>query len=304
MATRRSRYRFTIAVVVPLHQSKVVPTTTWIDSRENGVIYMPTGIDHVIILVDDLDRGIGQYRALGFTVTPGGRHPRFTHNALITFSDGSYIELIAFHEHPTSNKPGETHRWFKHVGRGGGIIDYALATPDLDSFVGESGAGSATHGAATPGARKRTDNVEIAWKSAMAKGDENVGALPFLIEDVTDRELRVPSESANHENTVRGTQSLVIAVLDLEAAVKRYCTLLDISAPSGEGLPNLTGADGVYFMVGGHRLDIATPTGDGPLAEYLKANGDGPYELSLLAGESSEINPSAASNARIRLVAG
>jgi len=265
---------------------------------------MPTGIDHVIILVDDLDQGIEQYRKLGFTVTPGGKHPRFTHNALVTFADGSYLELIAFHEHPTSTDPSESHRWFKHVGTGGGIIDYALAAPNLDAVLADADVRGATHGAATPGARKRPDDVEIAWKSAMAKDDPNVGGLPFLIEDVTDRELRVPSESANHENTVRGIHSLVIAVQDLDAAVKRYCTLLDREGPSGEGLPNLTDAEGVYFLVGSHRLDLATPTGAGPMADQLKKRGDGPYELSLLARETVDITPEAAGNARLRFVAG
>ncbi len=32
------------------------------------------GIDHVIVIGRDLDALAGQYRALGFTVTPGGRH--------------------------------------------------------------------------------------------------------------------------------------------------------------------------------------------------------------------------------------
>jgi catechol 2,3-dioxygenase-like lactoylglutathione lyase family enzyme len=265
---------------------------------------MPTGIDHVIILVDDLERGIEQYRKLGFTVTPGGKHPRYTHNALVTFADGSYLELIAFYEHPTSADSGPGHRWYKHVGKGGGIIDYALAAPNLDAVVADADARGFTHGAATPGARKRTDDVEIAWKSSMAKGDPNVGGLPFLIEDVTDRGLRVPSESATHDNTVRGIESLVVAVEDLDAAIKRYCTMLDRESPSGDGLPNLDNADGVYFLVGQHRIDLATPTGAGPLADHLKANGDGPYELSLLARETVDITPSAAGNARLRFVAG
>ena len=265
---------------------------------------MPTGIDHVVILVDDLDLGIEQYRKLGFTVTPGGKHPRFTHNALVPFADGSYLELIAFYEHPGSTAPGEGHRWYKYVGTGGGIIDYALVAPNLDTLVADADARGFTHGAATPGARKRTDDVEIAWKSAMAKDDPNIGGLPFLIEDVTDRELRVPSESSTHDNTVRGIRSLVVGVQDLDAAVKRYCTLLERESPSGEGLPNLAGAEGVYFMVGPHRIDLATPTGPGPLADHLKARGDGPYELSLLARETVDITPSSAGNARLRFVAG
>jgi catechol 2,3-dioxygenase-like lactoylglutathione lyase family enzyme len=265
---------------------------------------MPTGIDHVIILVDDLDRGIEQYRKLGFTVTPGGKHPRYTHNALVTFADGSYLELIAFYEQPASTNPNEGHRWFKHVGKGGGIIDYALAAPNLDALVADADTRDFTHGAASPGARKRLDGVEIAWKSAMAKGDPNVGGLPFLIEDVTDRGLRVPSESSTHDNTVRGIRSLVVAVQDLDAAVTRYCTLLEREKPSGEGLPNLDNADGVYFMVGEHRIDLATPNGDGPLAEHLRARGDSPYELSLLARETRDIDPAQAGNARLRFVAG
>ena len=117
-------------------------------------------------------------------------------------------------------------------------------------------------------------------------------------------ELRVPSESATHENSVRGISSLVVAVQDLDAAVKRYNTMLDREGPSSEGLPNLDNADGVSFMVGSHLIDLATPTGDGPLADYLKANGDGPYELSLLARETVDINPASAGNARLRFVAG
>lgn len=272
--------------------------------QEEGPQHMTTGIDHVIILVEDLDRGVEQYRKLGFTVSPGGKHPRYTHNALITFADGSYLELIAFHEHPASTEPHEGHRWYKHVGKGGGIIDFALAAPNLDALVADADARGFTHGAATPGARKRTDDVEIAWKSAMASGEGNVGALPFLIEDVTDRQLRVPSENATHDNTVRGINSVVVAVTDLDAAVTRYCTLLDRDAPSGEGLPNLVDAEGVYFMVGPHRIDLATPAGSGPMADHLRANGDGPYELSLLARETRDIDPSLAGNARIRFVAG
>ena len=57
---------------------------------------MISSIDHVVILVEDLDAGIRQYRDMGFTVVPGGKHPRFTHNALVSFADGSYLELIAF----------------------------------------------------------------------------------------------------------------------------------------------------------------------------------------------------------------
>ena len=39
---------------------------------------MPTAIDHVVILVEDLDQAVRQYEQLGFTVVPGGKHARYT----------------------------------------------------------------------------------------------------------------------------------------------------------------------------------------------------------------------------------
>ncbi len=56
---------------------------------------MLTGIDHIVIVVNNLDVASTQFETAGFTVTPGGSHPTGTYNALIPFQDGSYFELIA-----------------------------------------------------------------------------------------------------------------------------------------------------------------------------------------------------------------
>ena len=65
---------------------------------------MISGIDHLVIAVPELDKAVTAYGELGFTVVPGGRHPIGTHNALVAFEDGAYLELVAFHrdspEHP------------------------------------------------------------------------------------------------------------------------------------------------------------------------------------------------------------
>jgi catechol 2,3-dioxygenase-like lactoylglutathione lyase family enzyme len=266
---------------------------------------MPSGIDHVVILVEDLERGMEQYRALGFNVTPGGRHPRYTHNALVPFQDGAYLELIAFYERPSSVDDPHGHRWYRYLEAGGGIIDYALSEPELDALLADADTRGFAHSGPNPGARRRPDGAEIAWKTATPRSDAgNVGALPFLIEDVTDRNLRVPVDAAGHENTVRGIESIVVAVRDLDAAAVRYARLLGRDAPSGEHVLSVENADGVYFLVGTHRIDLVTPRGSGPLREHLEQRGDGPFALSLLARESRDIDPSTAGNARLRLVAG
>ena len=58
---------------------------------------MLQGIDHLVIMVQDLDRAAKDYERLGFTVVAGGKHPVGSHNALIAFADGSYLEIIAFY---------------------------------------------------------------------------------------------------------------------------------------------------------------------------------------------------------------
>ena len=76
---------------------------------------MLTAIDHLVIAVRNLEAAAEDYRSLGFTVVPGGRHPGVgTYNALIAFADSSYIELIGFYE------PRADHRWWAPLQRGGG----------------------------------------------------------------------------------------------------------------------------------------------------------------------------------------
>ena len=55
---------------------------------------MLTRIDHVMICVPDLQRGIDAYTRLGFNVSPGGVHGQGTHNA-IAFHEEDYLELLS-----------------------------------------------------------------------------------------------------------------------------------------------------------------------------------------------------------------
>lgn len=258
-------------------------------------------IDHVVILGQDLDETSRQYEALGFQVTPGGRHPRFTHNALITFADSSYLELIAFHEMPAADGAGGTHRWAQYVAQGGGLIDFAVAADDLDGMLAEMAQNDGSHRGPVPGARNRPDGVEIAWKMGQHRNDiPNVGHLPFLIEDVTPRELRVPSEGATHANGVRGIHSLVIAVNDLDTAVKRYAAMVG-SDPVAPTL-DVDGAQTAAFQVGPHQVVLAQASGSGDVSDEIARKGEGPFELRLLANAERIIAPSDASAARIRFV--
>ncbi|HKW78569.1 MAG TPA: VOC family protein, partial [Candidatus Limnocylindria bacterium] len=152
------------------------------DGRDRSAGVAIRGLDHVVLVVVDLERAATEHRARGFTVTPGGEHAGgLTHNALVGFADGSYLELIAFHDVAAARGK---HSWQPVAQRGGGWADFALRSSDL----GDDAAALGDLLARPPenGGRKRPDGIAVAWRVARLHRP-----LPFLIEDVTDRALRV-----------------------------------------------------------------------------------------------------------------
>lgn len=259
---------------------------------------MISGIDHLVILVDNLESAIDQYRELGFVVTPGGKHPRGTHNALVSFKDGSYLELIAFWEPEYSE-----HRWHKYLGTGGGIIDHALATDDLAVEISGAGERGVPYEGPRDGARTRPDGVELKWLTA----HESVGAgqgLPFLIEDVTDRELRVPGgEATDHPNGVHGIQSLILAVRDIKRTGALYSALLASDPLPGE-TASRTDQDttAVALQAGRHTIELHQPEGPGPLADQIARRGDGPYAAVFHGAQELAIDAHQAGGARLSVI--
>src|SRR5471032_3390681 len=88
-------------------------------------------LDHIVIAVGDLAQAMADYRALGFTVLVGGQHPgRTSHNALVVFQDGSYLELIAW------QGPAPEERWYRTlVAAGDGFVDFALLPQNTASAL-------------------------------------------------------------------------------------------------------------------------------------------------------------------------
>lgn len=236
---------------------------------------MLTGIDHLVVLVPRLDTAIADYRALGFTVEPGGEHPGGTHNALIAFADGSYLELIAFQD-PNAT----THRWHRFLAAGGGLVDFALGSTNLAADIARVTADGLPY---TPmdGARARPDGVQLQWRSASV---EPAGQLPFLIEDVTPRGLRVPSgDAVQHANAATGILSVTVAVQDLAAAKRRFEALLD-AIPLVERANDDLRASAATFVIGQYSIELAQPLdASSPLTAQLAARGDGPYSACLTA---------------------
>lgn len=238
---------------------------------------MALSLDHIVILVSDLATATADYTTLGFTVTPGGEHQDgSTHNALVAFADGCYLELIAF------KRPSPGHFWWRHVAQGGGMIDFALVPDDIRAVIeGAASRGLPLHGP-MPGGRLRPDGERLEWQSGRASSAD----LPFLCADVTPRSLRVPHGPASvHPNGVEGVRQLVVAVADLETSLQRYDALLGGSARiPGAPVPEaLQGADHVSVELGGATITLAAPGSNRMLQAQLDSRGEGPCAL-VLAG--------------------
>jgi catechol 2,3-dioxygenase-like lactoylglutathione lyase family enzyme len=236
-------------------------------------------LDHLVILVDDLPAAVADYRMAGFRVLDGGRHAGgLTENALVGFEDGTYLELIAFVD------PGDTRDnnwgWRQFARRGGGLFDYCLASDDLDADVARLRAAGLTVGDPTDGGRKRPDGIELRWRGAQIwqPGRE----LPFLIEDLTPRELRVPNApDTTQPNGIGGIRELVVAVSDVERIAGEVAALLETEPPATRPDRKRDGL-AADFVAGSQRLSFVEPRMEtGAVQLQIERAGVGPFEVLL-----------------------
>ena len=257
--------------------------------------------DHALIAVVDLDAATTDFEALGFRISYGGKHAGgLTHNSLVTFKDGSYVELIAptdpglLHNPPEAG-PGN-YLFFFEAGEGYG--GYAFHTDELDLVVERV----RTHGIAIddPGAggRLREDGVELAWRTAFPLGSTS----PFFMTDETPRELRVRTdpEIISHPNGASGIARLINIVANFNEGVTRYSSLLGADPDEG---PHIEGAETASFIIGAFEVVIAAPTepGSSP-AHHLAARGETLYQIEIKSSRPSDSRIIVSHGARIRFV--
>ena len=191
---------------------------------------MSLQLDHAVIAVADLDTAIQDYRGLGFTVVPGGVHAnRATHNALIPFANGTYLELLA----ATGERPVPGRLDFSRLlDRGEGLVGFALRTEHIEAETARLRTAGFAVGEIIPGERRRQDGTLVQWKLALLDD----GFVPFLIQDVTPQDRRIPTDPAltTHANNATGLIGVEIAARDLPQAQARYVRLWGVSALIGE----------------------------------------------------------------------
>ena len=233
---------------------------------------MLQGIDHLVIVVQDLHRAANDYQQLGFTVVPGGKHPVGSHNALISFADESYLELIAFYREAVD------HRWWQPLKKGERLVDYCMQTDDLQGDTRKLREAGAAINDPVPWSRTRPDGYELKWILSLATGSHR-GVAPFLIQDITPRQERIPQDF-EHKNGTTGTDTLTIAVEELSQVDQWYSAVLGQS-----GTPTVRtalGAEGLRFSVGPHTVEFLMPSNpSSPVINWIRTYGPSPYSATL-----------------------
>ena len=230
------------------------------------------GIDHLVIAVNDLDQAANDYRQLGFTVVPGGKHPVGSHNALVAFEDGSYLEIIAFYREALD------HRWWDPLQNGERLVDYCMQTDDLAGDTRKLRECGVAINDPVPWSRIRPDGHELEWLLSLATGSHR-GLAPFLIQDVTPREERI-SRQREHENGAAGIGTLTIAVGEISKIDHWYQTILGCQPrPVAD---DALEAQGLCFKVGPHQIEfMMAVTPNSPLVDWMKRYGPSPYAATL-----------------------
>jgi Glyoxalase-like domain len=242
---------------------------------------MLQGIDHIVIVVNDFEQAAKDYEQLGFTVVPGGKHPVGSHNVLISLADGSYIEIIAFY------REARDHRWWDPLQKGERLVDFCMQTDNLKGDTLKLRAAGVAINDPVPWSRTRPDGYELKWLLSLVQGSQR-GVVPFLIQDITPREERVP-HAFNHKNRASGIETVTIAVGELATVQRWYDGMLG-SRPTSITDGKLQAA-GIRYKIGPHNLDFLVPVGpDSPLVNWLRMFGPSPYAATLRRDSS---NPSA-----------
>lgn len=237
-------------------------------------------IDHVTVAGRDLDRLGDAFDGAELDTEYGGRHSNgVTHMSVVGFRDGSYIELIS------SVDPDEESPWWNGPIHGdGGPCAWAIRVDDIETVSADL----ANRGIAVDGPdqyeRVREDGTRVEW-DLMTLGEGELGStLPFLISDRTPRERRVQPTGRLADSSIRGVDTVILGVPDIEAAIEEFEMAFDMNDPHRGDDQTLSATVASYPN---QPVALAEPHEEGWLANRLANFGPRPIAYLLASDNDS-----------------
>ena len=179
-------------------------------------------IDHVTVAGSDIRKLQAGLAAIGITSVYGGAHlNNTTEMALASLPDGAYLELMALRQNADPHLAGQ-HVWARFLKGDAGPCAWALREKNLSGEVKRLKAAGIAVSEPVASGRERPDGVRLDWQTSDVGEGVRGAFFPFLIHDLTSRDLRAFPQGKPSDGDFRGISRVVIAVRDLDAAIARY----------------------------------------------------------------------------------
>ncbi|GAA4252285.1 VOC family protein [Azospirillum formosense] len=181
------------------------------------------GIDHLVIVVRDLEKAQDAYRRMGFTISPMGRHGELkSANHTLMFGAGDYLELLAIEQpHPFTAFFSDVLKTREGIAAAALKTDDARAAQRLLVEAGYPAGEPVEFGRPVelPGGAQ-----QARFTTTAIDGVPEWGGRVFLCQHHT-RDVVWRPELIQHDNTVTGLAALVVAADDPDATASSYARL-------------------------------------------------------------------------------
>jgi hypothetical protein len=245
-------------------------------------------IDHATIAGTDLKKMQAALSAVGIQTVYGGPHSNHaTEMALISFPDGSYLELIAI-QPDADPQAVDKHEWARFLKSDSVPCAWAARVKDLAAEVKRLTDAGVPVSAPVKSGRQRPDGVRLEWETSELGTGTRGTFFPFLIHDFTDRTQRAFPQGKPVTKDFRSITRVVIAVKNLDDAIKRYQQAYGVPPPIKQADK---GFEAYLALLGGIPVVLAQPLnaqswlnnriekyGEGPCAFVLGAVNPGRYK--------------------------
>jgi catechol 2,3-dioxygenase-like lactoylglutathione lyase family enzyme len=243
--------------------------------------------DHLIALVNDIDKAAADYAALGFTILErnDSQHGSAAYR-FVCLDDGSYILITAF----TDPEALKKHRLGPVLAAGEGWGDYSFTVDSVEVLGKQLETMGSKIAAPVDVGNTLADGSKWGLKLMMTgRGTGGDDALPFVVEDVIGREYRIPA-AVPHENGATGIARMVISSQTPEQTARVLATQMGLSAQAAatyEGRATFEIVDAGYTVTV-FEDDAKSPLGrkgGGLYAVELRGpEAKGPFDLGLSHG--------------------
>lgn len=193
------------------------------------------GVDHIFLLVGDLEKSAEQYRRFGFTLSPRGLHSKEkgTGNYTIMFPE-DYFELLGI----VAETPGNLHQREKLAAQGEGLHAIACRIDnarDAKAELGALGLGTGEVGAFQRPVQLPGGGEGIAAFETVSFAESEVPqGMVFMCQHKTRETVWLP-ELIEHANGANGLSAIIAISSDPETAARFACLFADGKAGAQDG---------------------------------------------------------------------